>query len=240
MAFYTKFAEYYESVFPYNQITFEFLSSYTDSKTIDILDVGCGTGHYTKAFSDSGFQATGIDLNPSMVEHAKKHYPKPKFHHLNMLDIENLNQNFDLIFCIGNTAAHLTAAEFKTFIHAVHKILRPGGKWIFQVRNWEYILQQKEYTFPLLQANEENIQFERTYTKITPDSLQFNTRLIVHGKVVFEDSVILYPLSSQSYLRIHNDRQFQFMDQYGSFKRTSYDPDIDSANIFVFQKRKLS
>jgi SAM-dependent methyltransferase len=37
-----------------------------------VLDVGCGTGHLTRAISLTGARATGIDLSPSYVEFARR------------------------------------------------------------------------------------------------------------------------------------------------------------------------
>jgi ubiquinone/menaquinone biosynthesis C-methylase UbiE len=36
-----------------------------------ILEVGCGTGHFTRWFSELGLQATGLDLSRPMLEEAK-------------------------------------------------------------------------------------------------------------------------------------------------------------------------
>ncbi|SDD65188.1 Methyltransferase domain-containing protein [Variovorax sp. CF079] len=37
-----------------------------------VLDVGCGTGHLTRAISLAGARATGVDLSPSYVEFAQR------------------------------------------------------------------------------------------------------------------------------------------------------------------------
>jgi ubiquinone/menaquinone biosynthesis C-methylase UbiE len=37
-----------------------------------ILEVGCGTGHFTRWFNDQGLQAVGLDLSRSMLEEAKR------------------------------------------------------------------------------------------------------------------------------------------------------------------------
>ena len=186
MSFYTKFAQYYESIFPFKQPIFDFLKSNTRQETKDILDIGCGTGHYSTAFSQAGFRTTGIDLDASMIDYAKEHYHDTTFHRKNMLDIDTLDRHFDLAFCIGNTIAHLTKSEFDSFINIVRNILRPGGIWIFQVRNWDYVIQHKEYNFPTLKTNGGRLQFYRSYTNITTDSLQFNTRLTDENKLIFK------------------------------------------------------
>ena len=36
-----------------------------------ILDLGCGTGHLTKAIAESGAHVVGLDSSPSMIEVAR-------------------------------------------------------------------------------------------------------------------------------------------------------------------------
>ena len=37
-----------------------------------MLEVGCGTGHWTRFFIDQGFKLTGIDISESMLQIVKK------------------------------------------------------------------------------------------------------------------------------------------------------------------------
>ena len=77
---------------------YDFLHSYTTQEMTNILDVGCGTGHYAEAFTIAGFQTTGIDLDAAMIEYAIDHYPETTFRTMNMLEIESLDQKFDFVF----------------------------------------------------------------------------------------------------------------------------------------------
>lgn len=36
-----------------------------------LLDVGCGTGYFSRRFADAGFDVTGIDPDPAMLGHAR-------------------------------------------------------------------------------------------------------------------------------------------------------------------------
>lgn len=236
MAFYSKFAQYYDSIFPFKQPLFDFLQRYTSAETKNILDAGCGTGHYAAAFSHAGFHTIGIDLDGAMIDYAQKHYPEATFHVMNMLNIESLEQQFELIFCIGNTLAHLQKDELHRFLHSVRNCLTDTGYWIFQVRNWEYVLAQQSYEFPLLTANKSSVQFTRTYTDITSDSLHFNTRMTENDKLIFQDSVRLTPFTSRQYIDIHQNHHFRLVDQFGDFERTPFRASVDSANILIFQK----
>lgn len=48
------------------------LSQFTNSKSLKVLDIGCGTGYSGKILADTGFtQIDGCDINPEMLEIAK-------------------------------------------------------------------------------------------------------------------------------------------------------------------------
>jgi SAM-dependent methyltransferase len=44
-----------------------------------VLDVGCGPGTVTAHLSELGLDASGVDLSPRMVEHARRQYPELRF-----------------------------------------------------------------------------------------------------------------------------------------------------------------
>ena len=236
MAFYSSFAQYYESIFPFKKFVFDFLNYYANPETRDILDVGCGTGHYADHFAQAGYHVIGIDLDAAMIDYARQHYPDTHFLALNMLDIQSLEQPFDFIYCIGNTATHLKQDQFDIFVQSAYNKLRSGGIWLFQVLNWDCVTRQQEYIFPVLYADNEKIKFIRKYSDISNDSVIFNTELVDRGYVIFKEFTEMYPISSQEYLDIHHSHQFRLLDHFANFKRTPFNPRVDSANIFVFQK----
>ena len=67
----------------YERLTGWLLGSFYDGIAADIvaavpsgasvLDVGCGPGHLTRRLAASGFDVTGIDLDPAMIERATAH-----------------------------------------------------------------------------------------------------------------------------------------------------------------------
>ena len=49
-----------------------FVDKYFTHQSGKLLDVGCGTGRTTIPLSQMGFEVTGVDLVPAMIENAKK------------------------------------------------------------------------------------------------------------------------------------------------------------------------
>ena len=70
-------------------------------KKLKILDLGCGTGNFTKKLSLLSDQIYGCDISPKSIERAKYLYPKIKF---SVQDIKKLsfeNNSFDVIIFSG-------------------------------------------------------------------------------------------------------------------------------------------
>jgi SAM-dependent methyltransferase len=233
MSFYSRFASYYESVFPFSQGVYTLLRHHMPALPAAVLDVGCGTGHYAGVLAEEGYEAVGVDLDAGMVAYAQSHYPGAMFHVMNMLDIGSLGRVFGGIFCIGNTAAHLNRAQFSGFLDQVQGILAPGGSWVLQVMNWDYVLTQESVTLPLIEA-EGGIVFRRAYRDISEAQVTFETRLEVNGEVIFEDATPLYPLRSDDIVALHDQRGFHLAAHQGSYDGAPFDPARFSANIFVF------
>ena len=237
MGFYSQFAEYYEAVFPFREEVHAFLKSLLPVGRRRILDTGCGTGHYCGRFAADGHEVVGIDLDPQMIEVARRHYPAPTFHCMNMLEIGRLTPPFDLIFCVGNVAPHLTQEEFSGFLGTVERILRPGGQWIFQVVNWDAILGLDSHTFRVRTLGTRNATFHRQYREISAARVRFLTRLVADNRIVFEGDVWLYPMRTEVVLEVHRERGFDLIGHFADFQRAPFDAaSTESGSVFVFRR----
>ena len=240
MTFYSQFAEYYEAVFPYRDEVAAFLRSYVPDGSRRILDAGCGTGHYCGRFAADGFDVVGIDLDPRMIDVARQTYPAATFRCLNMLDVGTLAGPFDFVFCIGNVAPHLTQAEFARFAGDVAKILRPGGVWVFQVVNWDYVLTHGAYAFRPRKLGSGGAVFLREYREISDSRVRFLTRLVAEDRTIFEGDVWLYPLRTDAYVRLHRERGFELLDHFADFQRTPYATTSDAGSVLAFRSRRTA
>ena len=91
-----------------------------------ILDVGCGTGHLTKAVAESGAHVVGIDSSPSMIETARITYPDLEFL---VADARNFSFPipFDAVF--SNAALHWIP-EAEEVVHSIATALKPCGRFV--------------------------------------------------------------------------------------------------------------
>ncbi|MGB9710065.1 MAG: class I SAM-dependent methyltransferase [Thermodesulfovibrio sp.] len=87
-----------------------------------LLDFGCGKGDFYGFLKEKGVRCryTGIDINPSLIEFARKNYPEAEFH---AMDIENepLSEFFDLTVAIG--VFNLAVQDVKELMQRCLKIL---------------------------------------------------------------------------------------------------------------------
>ena len=99
-----------------------------------ILELGCGTGNYTKIFSDRGYDVTGIDISVKMLEIARK---KSRSIFLN-LDMRNflLSEKFDCCLALFAVLGYVTSnSDVEKVFKNVRSHLVLNGLFIFDIWN---------------------------------------------------------------------------------------------------------
>lgn len=98
------------------------------------LDLGCGTGLMAKAMSKEAGIWTGIDLSTKMLEKARE---KGLYQSLICSDVVGAMRSMDArsfdVVCAADVFIYVGALE-DTF-KEVHRILRPGGYFLFSVES---------------------------------------------------------------------------------------------------------
>lgn len=242
MSFYSKFARYYEQLFPFRVEVYHFLKGYAGSTANSVLDVGCGPGHYCGHFAREGFRAIGIDLDDSMFAEAAKHYHEAQFHCLDMRLADKAGSGFGCAWSIGNVLAHLPQNELASFIGKIHEMLLPGGIWIMQVMNWDNLVTLKEYEFPVKTITVEGTEatFHRHYSSISPSSLRFTLALRQADTVLFEETVPLYPATLAHYLTLHESAGFRCEGTFSDFSGKPLKNEPGTGFVLVFGKRVIN
>ena len=236
MSFYSWFAPYYELVFPFREEVYSFLREHAGRYGSAVLDAGCGPGHYCGMFLRDGFRVTGIDLDRMMIDAASAAYPQGVFQCMDIAGIASLQSSFKLVYSIGNVLAHLPFESMEAFLADVYAALEPGGGWIVQVVNWDYLLTLLDYTFPVKTLGGGVVTFDRCYSQISPERVVFDVQLSVEGKTVFNEQSHLFPFTSDLLLRLHQDAGFSLAGVYGGFDRSEFRKDQNSGLIMVYKK----
>jgi len=99
-----------------------------------LLDVGCGTGHWSRFFSEYGFEVTGVDISERMINMATgKNISNASFQVADGHSLPFANETFDV------TAA-ITTLEFVRDAEGVLREMvrctrKPGGRLLIGVLN---------------------------------------------------------------------------------------------------------
>ena len=98
-----------------------------------LLEIGCGTGHWSEFFVAEGFRVTGIDLSRRMVQLAcTKGIARASFAVADALMLPFKDGAFDL--AVGVTALEFVTDPEKAVAEMV-RCVRPGGRIIVGVLN---------------------------------------------------------------------------------------------------------
>jgi SAM-dependent methyltransferase len=106
-----------------------------------LLDVACGTGLHLDAFADLGFDVTGVDVSPVMLDAARRRRRDATLHEGDMRSFA-LDQRFDVVTCLFSSIAFMTDREqLDRAIGNMVGHLRPHGvlvvePWV-QPEDWE-------------------------------------------------------------------------------------------------------
>lgn len=222
--FYREISRYYDYIFPIGDGQLNLIKEVAGVPPKEILDIACGSGGYSKHLSDIGYNITAIDLDDTMIEKLKKKDDSIDAKVMNMLDIDKLNNSYDLIFCIGNSMVHLdNNEEILGFLYKCKERLNPGGHMILQIVNYDRVLKKDVKSLPTIENKEVDLTFERYYEYLPEKhKIDFQTILKVQD-VRLENSVLLHPITSKELVAQLNEAGFNDIQLYGSFKKDEYD-----------------
>jgi glycine/sarcosine N-methyltransferase len=240
--FYQSIARHYDDIFPLSDMLKRFLLSFGVSKEDHILDIGCATREVALFLSPHCARVTGIDLDPDLIQIAatkqmERNRGNTQFlvRDMNELDIFSSDQ-FQFALCLGNTLVHIISLEMlDNFIGKVAGILSDGGKFIFQILNYEKILARRAVELPLIDT--ETITFERRYDHETHRPLlAFNTRLTIKAtSEIIDNSIDLYPLQREELMNISSTQLFRSVQFLGGFDGRTF-VEEDDLLIAVWEK----
>lgn len=90
------------------------------------LDVGCGSGgRMIRLLREAGYEVTGIDVSPKMIDIARTNHPDAVFHLADFLSW-NVEGRFDLVVA-WDSLFHLPAASQAVAIKKLSFLLGEGG-----------------------------------------------------------------------------------------------------------------
>lgn len=96
-----------------------------------MLDLGCGTGRFSRWFASKGASVVGIDFSNDSLSIAREIIPKnnnPVYHHGSVFELNECG-SYDIVFTWGVlTIACKDRAELLDALSRIRRSLRPGGR----------------------------------------------------------------------------------------------------------------
>lgn len=110
------------------------IKSEIKSNNIDLLDVGCGTGHFLYACNGQGWEATGADISLAGIQlcNETNDFQCVQFSHVDELLIHFGDNRFNII-TLWEVIEHIT--DPIKYLEIIIKLLKPGGKLFISTPN---------------------------------------------------------------------------------------------------------
>jgi ubiquinone/menaquinone biosynthesis C-methylase UbiE len=100
-----------------------------------VLELGCGTGEFTRRLADTGAEITGIDISPDLLALAEKKLSGIRNVRLEIADMEKLENFPENYFTaiVGNSVLH--HVDYVACLRVALKKLASGGRIVFSEPN---------------------------------------------------------------------------------------------------------
>lgn len=141
-----------------------------------VLDLSCGTGSQVFWLAKRDFDIVGVDINATMLNIAQ-HKAKQQGLSLQFeqgdMRTSKLGQ-FDAALTIFNAIGHLTKQDFKVAMQNINTNLKPGGLYIFDIFNLDYLLYEDnitKLTIDWQKKSKDSIAREIQYSTISPSGI---------------------------------------------------------------------
>ena len=106
-----------------NQLVWYFLTRMALEKPF--LEVGCGTGHWTKFFRQKGLELTAIDISEKMLAKARAKNPKNvRFETMNVENMDFPSKTFENVVTIATLEF---VDDTERALNEIFRVLKPGG-----------------------------------------------------------------------------------------------------------------
>lgn len=229
------FAAHYERIFPFRPATFAFLRRQLPARG-RVLDLGCGPGHYAGALAAAGLEAIGLDLDPAMIDMARRRYAGAHFAVADLTETRSICPHADGAFCLGNVLPHLPPARLAVFFADLAAVLPPDAPWIVQTVNFDRLLPLRApHDLPALDAGD-GLVFRRRYEPGARDELRFFTSLARGEKTISAGEVVLWPLASRDLAAVHTAAGFELREEHGDFAGEAFAAARSSGCVQVYRR----
>ena len=182
-----------------------------------VLDLSCGTGSQVFWLAERGIDVVGVDINEKMLaiacEKAKQKNIPLRFE-LGDMRTSQVGQ-FDAVLTIFNSIGHLTKSDFELALQNIYENLNPGGLYIFDIFNLDYLLHGDNIT-------KLTVDWQKKTGDITAREIQYSTiskdGVLASYDIYHEQKGVGEPRSSTAFqtLQVYSAQQLRvLLEQLG-------------------------
>lgn len=196
-----------------------------------ILDLCCGMGRHSLALADFGYQVTGVDLSEVLLQEARDAdiNAKVTWIHGDMRHVPT-DQQFDAIVNLFTSFGYFDQdEENQLVIDEMARLLKPGGKYIIDYLNPEYV---KAHLVPYSERTEEKMTIEERRS-VEDGFVRKRITIRENGQKErnYLEQVRLFSL--QQFERMLKHSHLQLDQVYGSYDGELYEPGSSIRMIMV-------
>ena len=233
MDFYRALSIYYDEIFPLKRPQKTYLQNYLRQESLtSVLDIGSGTGTFALETSQAGVRVLGVDLSEEMVEisnkKARKMGSNATFLLADMRDLSGISNEFDGVFCLGNTLAHVSGdIELKEVLAQFGK---KGTHLLLQTVNYDRILAKQVKELPIIKT--EHLTFYRHYTYRPDGLLDFTMDIeLPDTSQVVSGTNLLFPIKCASLIKALVETGWEVSGQWGNFDKDAWNEESPATVI---------
>jgi SAM-dependent methyltransferase len=189
-----------------------------------LLDVPCGTGRLSIPLAEQGFDVTGVDLSTELLRDARKPAEEKKklklhFEQRDMRDLpwENL---FDGAFCFGNSFSYLGEDGNRDFLRAIHRVLKPGGRFALETRFAAECLFHQAIPKRWFPLGDLFFLHDTSFDPVT--ATQTSTYILIRGGEVEKKTAVYNVYLCRDLLKLFADVGFIGVESFGSLTREPF------------------
>lgn len=207
-----------------------------------VLELACGTGLTTLYLAEKGVNIDGADILPNMIQYAKQ---KNKVDNARFFVGDALTFTspilYDFVYLTGNAfQAFLNEKDQNSLLQNVNKLLKVGGKFIFETRNPDgNDLTDREYeywhTFQDVEGNQVEVGGEQRFDHQT-NIMKWTTVRKFKNYETSANILCLFTKPKQiTKLLVNNG--FEIQAEYSEWDRSAFTTK-DAMIIFVAEKKE--
>ena len=244
--FYNRLADEYDSMTSFDvRIAKElpiFSSLIEKYKIKTALDAGCGTGVHSLVLGKLGVEVVAVDISSEMIHRlhtrSKKQKLKIKTIKTDFLNLPaKIHQQFDAIFCMGNSLAHAkTQRELLRILSNFYKLLNPNGLLFIQILNYDRIISRKEI---IQNIKESDGKIYIRFYCFTDKNINFNIIILERKDGLLQyklQTTTLRPIGQKEIVELLKRAGFKKIDSFGSIMAEKFIKN-KSKDLFIIARK---